>query len=80
MREIQATMKSVEDLPDHEAKVLSGAYEVVAAEKDYPGSFPIRRDPVGRMLDGFDFILNNPPGFSVAVAIEFGKETNAGRY
>lgn len=69
MDEIRATMKVVEDLPDHEAKVLADAY--AAAE---PQSFPVRNDPVGRMLDGHDFILNNPPGFAVSVAVEHAKE------
>lgn len=37
-------------------------------------SMPVRTDTVGMFLDGYDFIVNNPPGFAVALALEELKE------
>ena len=48
-----------------------------AKERDVSNSFPVRNDPVGRFLDGYDYILNNPPGFAVATTIEWAKEHRA---
>lgn len=35
-----------------------------------PQSFPSRGDMIGRLLDGYDYVLNNPPGFAISVALE----------
>ena len=48
------------------------APRVEASQKNPPVVH--RRDVVGRFLDGEDYIMNNPPGFAISVAMEWMKE------